>query len=219
MLKNIYLIIIIALLITSAGCSKVASNAISNVVTDSGVSHGSSDIQFVGDYKFIGNDGSSETGKLYQDTEGHIRLIPDRGISSFSNWWFDVDFTFINPRYYDSSGTAIYYAGDNVEFNVSLDYKRGLPLNLYPIIYSSMQLQQRSLPDLALLPGNSVSIYDPLLIRPYGEIEVKGNYQIPLGIIPSNYQCSISIFLEVFNGQYQFQLARGLGGMWCIENR
>ena len=200
------------LLVTS--CSKIPNPIGSDNLPDSQVNIPPSGIEYVGDYKFYGKDGSLETGKLIKDNEGHIKLLSDRRASSFSNWWFDISVNYINPRYYLPDGIPVYYLGDEAKYQIALDYKRGLPLNLYPILYAKMVTNQRYYPSMLPLPGQWMKTYDPLLIAPYEYIEINDSFNIIPGIQPGFDVTLINIMVEVIEGRFEFLIASGIGGIW-----
>jgi len=212
--KYMFSIIVLMLLLLVTSCSKISNPLGSDNPPDSQTSISPSGIEYVGDYTFYGKDGSLETGKLIKDDKGHIKLLPDRSASSYSNWWFDISVNYLNPRYYTPDGIPVYYLGDEAKYQIALDYKRGFPLNLYPILYAKMQTDQVYYPSLVHLPGQSIKIYDPLLIAPYGYVEINDSYNIPPGMIPGSHATLVSVMIEVLEGRFEFLIASGVGGMW-----
>ena len=168
----------------------------------------------IGSYTFTGTDGSYETGMLVAGPDGEVQLVSDRGASVYSNWWFDVDVEYMNPRGYTGMGLPYYYLGDTFTYKVKVDYKRGLPLNLYPILYGKLTAEQRYYPGMQLLPGASTEVWDPFLIAPHGYVEVLDTFKIVSGTIPGNDCTVCKIDLQFMFGMFQFQLAHGICGLW-----
>jgi hypothetical protein len=169
---------------------------------------------FVGDYSFTGNDGTIETGKLLADGTGKITLVPDRAASVFSNWWFDIDVEYLNPRGYTGMGLPYYYLGDTMQYKVKVDYKRGFNLDQYPLVYSILTATQRYYPSMAVLPGASTEVWDPLGLPPYAYVELLDGYYIPPATIPGNDCTTVNIKLEFLFGWCEFTLACGVAGLW-----
>ena len=168
----------------------------------------------IGDYTFTSNDGSIETGTLIADENGTVTLVSDRGASVYSNWWFDVDVEYLNPRGYTGMGLPYYYLGDTFTYKIMVDYKRGLPLNVYPILYGKLTAEQRYYPGMGLLPGDSTEVWDPFLIAPFGYVEVFDTFKIVSGTVPGNDCTVCKIDLQFWFGCFQFRLAQGVCGLW-----
>jgi hypothetical protein len=215
MLRSILFTIVLAGLMVALGCGgnptapsgnkdiEAFFNGVSPVLT--GV---------VGDYTFTGNDGSMESGKLIANADGKITLTPDRGSSVYSNSWFTIDVEYVNPRYYSGSGLPVYYLGDTFTYKVNLDYKQGLPLNLFPIIYSKVTAEQRYWPTLTPLPGAYQEIWDPCLIPAYGDIQLVDTFTIVSGTVPGNDATVCKVDVKVLGGIFQFNVANGVCGLW-----
>ena len=169
----------------------------------------------VGDYKYTGNDGSVETGKVVADGQGNFQLVPERASSVYSNAWFKVDVEYLNPRYYSGAGLPVYYIGDTMNFKLHIDYKRGLPLDMYPILYAEVTTEQRYYPSLAPLPGSWVQTWNPVNIPPHAtDFILNGSYYIPPGASPGNDCTIVDIDLQLLGGWIEFGLAYGLAGLW-----
>lgn len=214
LLRSILVTLLITGLILSFGCSgsPVAPQETKDMEAFfSGVSPKLTGV--VGEYTFKGNDGTVETGKIVADENG-LTLVPDRGVSAYSNLWFDVDCAYLNPRYYSQAGLPVYFIGDCIQYRLTIDYKRGLPLNLYPILYSKVTAEQRYWPTLNPLPGAWQEIWNPVEIAPYGQLILNDTYCIPPSTIPGNDATVIKIDLQFWFGMWEFTLAHGICGLW-----
>ena len=170
----------------------------------------------VGDYTFTYDDGSVETGQLVRSEDGQLQMVSDRGASVYSNFWFDilVQYDPADVRYYTGMGLPVYYLGDTFDYDISIDYKRDLPLNIYPLLYSVLKSEQRYWPSLGLLPGASVEVWNPFLIEPQGDYLVPDDFTIVWGTIPGNDVTWVSIDLQFLGGLFQFNMAAGVCGFW-----
>ena len=214
MIKHILTALTIGLILMAVGCSNPATPD-SNADLEAffaGVNPSTTGI--IGDYTFTSNDGSIETGTLIADENGTVTLVSDRGASVYSNWWFDVDVEYINPRGYTGMGLPYYYLGDTFTYKIMVDYKRGLPLNVYPILYGKLTAEQRYYPGMGLLPGASTEVWDPFLIAPFGYVEVFDTFKIVSGTVPGNDCTVCKIDLQFMFGWFQFRLAQGVCGLW-----
>ncbi|MBU1082835.1 hypothetical protein KKE14_00100 [Patescibacteria group bacterium] len=159
----------------------------------------------VGEYDFTHQDGSIEGGSLvYQGNR--VVLVPERGTSALSNWWFEVDITYLNPLGW-LGDIPLYNKGDWMRFVVNLDYKRGIPLDRYPLIYSSLLLS---------FNDGTVVEKDPLLIPRFGEAEVEGEWWIPTGLPHGNYHFDIEMWLALFKGRLHLKLLGGELSEWHV---
>jgi hypothetical protein len=229
MTRYIYPIVVALIILTSISCVKTISPVVNNELPSIGNEPNTNEhpsignepntfvIEFVGYYKFTGKDGSIETGKLYEDNEGHIRLLPDRSAFSFPDNCFDVDFTYLNPQYYSQNGLPVYYLGDDLRYSVFLDFAQFIPPDWYPIIDASMRVEQQTWPSGSQLPGASTQEWNPLLIPPSGEIEVLGNYLIPPGLLRGSYFSGVYIMIEVIEGRFEFNFGWEIGSAWMVE--
>ena len=170
----------------------------------------------VGDYTFTYDDGSIETGSIIRSEDGQILMQSDRGASVYSNFWFDilVEYDPDDVRGYTGMGLPYYYLGDTFTYYVNIDYKRDLPLNVFPLLYSVLTAEQRYWPSLGLLPGDSVEVWDPFLIAPQGDLTVEDDFTIVWGTIPGNDVTWVSIDLQFLFGLFQFNMAAGGAGFW-----
>ena len=215
MLRSILITIVLAGLMAAIGCSggptapsqskdiEAFFNGVSPVLT--GV---------VGEYTFTGNDGSLESGKLIANGDGKIMLSPDRGSSVYNNAWFTIGVEYVNPRYYSPAGLPVYYLGDTFTYKLNLDYKQGLPLNWWPILYSRVTAEQRYWPNMQPLPGAYQEVWDPCLIPAYGDIQLVDTFTIVSGTIPGNDATVCKVDVKVLCGFFQFTVANGVCGLW-----
>jgi len=169
----------------------------------------------VGDFKFTGNDGSLETGKLVADGQGNVQMVSDRASSVYNGWWFKISVEYVAPRFYSSAGLPVYYLGDTFTYKLHIDYKRGLPLNWYPILYAEVAAEQRYWPSLAPLPGNWREVWDPVNIPPHAQdFVLEDTYYIAPGAVAGN-DCTVAkIDLQLLCGWFEFCLAHGVAGLW-----
>ena len=212
MIQRILSVVFIAGLLMAFGCSNPA--APEQTADEFFGTQGPYLTGVIGNYTFTWNDGTIETGQLVGDEEGRVTAVPDRGASVFSNYWFDVDVEYLNPRGYTGMGLPYYYVGDTFTYKLMIDYKRGLPLDLYPLLYSVLKTEQRYWPSMALLPGDSIEIWDPFLLAPYEYREVYDDFTIVSGTIPGNDATVIDITLWFFCGNCTCQIAYGVCGLW-----
>lgn len=169
----------------------------------------------IGEYTFTGNDGYFEAGKLVSDHEGNITMVSDdRSASVYTNWWFAIWVEYLNPRGYTNMGLPYYYLGDTFYYDLWIDYKRGIPMNWYPLLYSKLTTEQRYYPSMALMPGDSVEVWDPFEIAPFELKKVTDSYYIPKGAVPGNNATWVKIDMQFFFGCFEFCLAQGVCGLW-----
>jgi hypothetical protein len=101
-----------------------------------------------------------------------------------------------------------------MSYCVHLDYKKCLPLNLYPLLYASAAAEQRYWPSLAPLPGAFREEWNPLEIEPCGEVVLCDTYYIPPGTIPGNDATVVSVDLEFLCGWFSFNIHHSVCGLW-----
>lgn len=216
MLSRIYLTAIMLLgLLVTFGCGGNPTSPDDNSDIEAFFANVSPEITgVIGDYTFTGTDGSLETGQLVTGPNGEVQLVPDRGASVYSNAWFDIDVEYLNPRGYTGLGLPYYYLGDTFDYTIKIDYKRGLPLDMYPFLYGKLTAEQRYYPGMALLPGNSTEVWNPFEIAPNGYVEVTDSFTIVPGTVPGNDCTVCEIDLMFRFGMFQFRLIKGICGYW-----
>lgn len=213
MLRKTLLAIMLVGILAAFGCSGNPTSPANDVDQFFGT-QGPQLTGIVGDYTYTGKDGSFESGKLTADENGRISLVPDRGASVFSNYWFDIDIEYLSPRGYTAMGLPYYYLGDTFTYKIAVDYKRGFNLAQYPLIYAKLTSSQRYYPSMALLPGQSIEVWNPFLLSPYENVDVYDTFTIVSGTVPGNDATVIQIDMEFFYGVFQFNLAQGVCGLW-----
>lgn len=171
-------------------------------------------IGVVGNYTYTGKDGTIETGKLVADENGMITTVPDRAGACKCSMWFDCQITYYDYRYFSAAGLPVYFLGDTMRYCVHLDYKKCLPLNLYPLLYACASTEQRYWPSLAPLPGAFREEWCPLEIAPCGEVDLWDTYYIPPGAIPGNDCTVVSVELEFLCGWFEFNIHKSICGFW-----
>ena len=199
-IRNILIVILFIGLGIGANCS--------NSPILSGLSEGNQIFEgIVGDYIFTTKDRLVEKGILIADEAGRIVLVPDRGSFVVCNWWLKVEIKYLNPSGY-TMGLPLYYPGDTIEYKLVVDYGRGLPLDVYPILYAKLVSQQRTWPEFEILRGG-VRVYDPLLISPFGYVEISEEFYVPF-CSRSRIIChSVQIWLEFLGGSLELNLYNG----------
>ncbi|MBU1023063.1 hypothetical protein KKB99_02145 [bacterium] len=215
MLRSISLVIMILGIIFSLGCSGSPATPGQNDELDKllGGVELPSPTGVVGSYTFTANDGSIETGQVTRAEDGTLTFMTERGASAYNLSWFNASVEFLNPRGY-WNGYAVWYTGDTVEYEVYLDYNRGLPLNNYPILYAKMTTEQRFYPSGVLLPGDSVEVWDPLEIAPYSNNVIYDEYYIPTNC-PHGWGSTICIINIAFMyGVLDFEIQYLVMGVW-----
>ena len=170
----------------------------------------------VGTYKFIGNDGSIETGILIANEAGEISMVSERGSSVFENFWFIIGIDYLNPRGWTGMGLPYYFLGDTFTYKVNVDYKRRIPLNWGPFLHAALRAEQRYYPGGGLLPPgeSAVDVWDPLYLAPYENVTLTETFTIIGGTVPGNDATWVKIDAHIFFGWIQWRLAYGICGLW-----
>ena len=167
----------------------------------------------VGSYTYTSKDGSMETGDVIRDENGTLTFLSDRGASIIANSWFDIEVEYLNPRGY-WWGSPLYIVGDTVEYCIDLTYNRGMPLDQYPVLYSTMTTEQRFYPSMKLLPGDAIEVWDPLAIPPYSQFRTYDEYFIPYNC-PHGWGCTTCIIsIEFMGGWLNFEVQWLVMGVW-----
>lgn len=168
----------------------------------------------VGNYTYTGNDGSVDSGLIVRDDEGDLSLISDRGASVLASGWFGVDVKYLNPVGWYQGKYAIFRRGMTMQYELTVHYNRNIPLDMYPILYSKFTCEQRYWPSKALLPGESVEVWNPFLIDTFSHTELYDEYYIPLDCYFSWGCTTAHIYVFAMQGWYEFALASSICGVW-----
>ena len=214
MFKHIITVLVISGMLFAFGCSSPATPDTNSDLESFSAGVSPTLTGVIGDYTFTANDGSIETGTLVADEDGKITLVSERGASVYSNWWFIIDVEYHDERGFTGMGLPYYYINDTMPYTVKVDYKRGLPLDAWPIIYGKLTAEQRYFPGMGLLPGASTEVWDPFLIPANGYVEVNDDYYIPSGTIPGNDCTVVQVDMQLICGLFQFTMIRGICAYW-----
>ena len=214
-MRNILAVVLLAGLLAVLGCGGNPTSPVDNSDMESffaGVQPVPTGI--VGNYVFTLDNGERETGKIVRDESGTISLVPDRASAVLENSLIKISIDYLNPRGYTGMGLPIYYLGDNIHYEVCVENKTDFPMNAWPWVYGYLKTEQRYYPGGGLLPGNSVEIWNPFELAPYGTECVDDWYQIPNGTVPGN-DATWALYKAYFaGGCCELELISGVAGLW-----
>lgn len=157
-------------------------------------------------------------GDVYEDQgSGEIR----ESASDFSNQYFDVHTEYRNYRYLLNGVLPVYYHGDDVIIDITIDYKQGTALDDIPQIFTRGWIQHRNARNGALLPGNSVQVTN-LLFSPYGHRNITCGYHIYPGVPQEDPYTAVSPSLNLQliwrGGTFTMNLISGGAGIWILKD-
>ncbi len=168
----------------------------------------------VGSYTWTGNDGNYQTGNVISDEQGNLTFVADRGTAVESVPILGIALEYENHRGLYQGLYPIYRRGDTIVYNMDIDYNGGVPLNLHPILNAQLIACTRFWPSMIPLPGESTQIWDPLEIEPYGSVELRGRYTIPMDCYFS-WGCTTIDFNICFrSGLLEFNMSQDVCGIF-----
>ena len=185
------LLVVASVLLLGVGCT-YASNPITP-------SNDSSSI--VGEYQFIGNDGTTEFGQVITTEQGMILVPDEQRTSCSSNFVFDVQLMYWGERgeYY---GIPYYYRGDYVGCEVQLTYKLSIPLNNW-LLHTQVSTWGVDESGETIYGSDASSL---VFFQPREEKTVEMGYHLPRYFLDYCFSTVIQLDLTIIGGRFKIKI-------------